>query len=74
LDAFLVMPDMLLLPQISLLLSSVHRSTVQQRAFEIIAAIYKQLYEAVHDPENLYQNPEMLMPRTPDQVLKLITE
>jgi hypothetical protein len=67
-----VMPDMLLLPQICLLLSSTHRSTVQHRAFEVIAAIYKQLYEAVHDPENLYQNPGVLMPRTPDQVLKLL--
>lgn len=73
LDAFLVMPDMLLLPQIGLLLSSLHRSTVQHRAFEVIAAIYRQLYEAVHDAENLYQNPGILMPRTPDQVLKLLT-
>lgn len=72
LDTFLVMTDMLLLPQIGLLLSSVHRSTVQRRAFDVIAAIYKQLYEAVHDPENLYQNPDTLMPRTPDQVLKLL--
>lgn len=74
LDAFLVMPDMLLLPQIGLLLSSVHRSTVQRRAFEMIVAIYRQLYGAVHDPENLYQNPGILMPRTPDQVLKLLAE
>ncbi|KAJ4429443.1 hypothetical protein ANN_21612 [Periplaneta americana] len=72
LDGFLVMPDMLVLPQINLLLSSTHRSTVQRRAFEVIGAIYKQLYEAVHDPENLYQNPASLMPRTPDQVLKLL--
>jgi hypothetical protein len=68
-----VMPDMLLLPQIFLLLSGTHRSTVQHRAFEVIAAIYKQLHEAVHDPENLYQNPGVLMPRNPDQVLKLLT-
>lgn len=66
------MPDMLLLPQIGLLLSSLHRSAVQHRAFEVIAAIYRQLYEAVHDAENLYQNPGILMPRTPDQVLKLL--
>ena len=72
LDAFLVMTEMLLLPQIGLLLSSVHRSTVQRRAFEVIAAIYKQLYEAVHDPANLYQNPDALMSRTPDEVLKLL--
>ncbi|XP_021917811.1 conserved oligomeric Golgi complex subunit 6 isoform X2 [Zootermopsis nevadensis] len=72
LDAFLVMQDVLLLPQICLLLSGTHRSIVQHRAFEVIAAIYRQLYEAVHDPENLYQNPGVLMPRSPDQVLKLL--
>jgi Conserved oligomeric complex COG6. len=66
------MPDVLLLPQVGLLLSSVHRSTVQHRSFEVIAAVYKQLYESVHDPENLYQNPAVLMPRSPDEVSKLL--
>lgn len=67
-----MMPDVLLLPQVGLLLSSVHRSTVQRRSFEVIAAVYKQLYESVHDPENLYQNPAVLMPRSPDEVFKLL--
>jgi hypothetical protein len=66
------MSDMLLLPQVGLLLSSVHRSTVQRRSFEVITAVYKQLYESVHDPENLYQNPMVLMPRSPDEVFKLL--
>nr|CAD7459049.1 unnamed protein product [Timema tahoe] len=66
LDSFLVMPDMLMLQQIGFLLSGTHRSIVQRRSFEVIAAIYKQLYEAVHNPENRYQNPELLMPRTPE--------
>nr|CAD7429195.1 unnamed protein product [Timema monikensis] len=68
LDSFLVMPDMLMLQQIGFLLSGTHRSIVQRRSFEVIAAIYKQLYEAVHNPENRYQNPELLMPRTPEDV------
>nr|CAD7402819.1 unnamed protein product [Timema cristinae] len=72
LDSFLVMPDMLMLQQIGFLLSGTHRSIVQRRSFEVIAAIYKQLYEAVHNPENRYQNPELLMPRTPDDVHQLI--
>lgn len=38
------MPDILLLPQVSLLQSATHRTTVQQRSFEVITAIYKQLY------------------------------
>nr|CAD7586319.1 unnamed protein product [Timema genevievae] len=72
LDSFLVMPDMLMLQQIGFLLSGTHRSIVQRRSFEVIAAIYKQLYEAVHNPENRYQNPELLMPRTPEDVHQLI--
>lgn len=43
-DAFLEMPDILLLPQVNLLQSSTHRTTVQKRAFHVIIAIYKQLY------------------------------
>lgn len=38
------MPDILLLPQVNLLQSSTHRSSVQQRSFAVITAIYKQLY------------------------------
>ncbi|KAL7288451.1 hypothetical protein TKK_0017533 [Trichogramma kaykai] len=74
LDTFLVMPDVLLLPQISLLQSSVHRSSTQRRAFEVIGAIYKQLYEACHDPRNQYQNPGALFTHTPDQLSKALLE
>lgn len=38
------MPDVLLLPQVNLLQSSAHRSTVQKRSFNVIVAIYKQIY------------------------------
>lgn len=44
LDSFLEMPDVLLLPQVNLLQSSAHRSTVQKRSFNVIVAIYKQIY------------------------------
>ncbi|XP_059482934.1 conserved oligomeric Golgi complex subunit 6 [Neocloeon triangulifer] len=73
LDSFLSMPDILLLPQIRLLQSSTFRKVVQKRSCEVIAAIYKQLYQAVHDPANLYQNPSILMPRKPEQVLELLS-
>ncbi|OAD55396.1 Conserved oligomeric Golgi complex subunit 6 [Eufriesea mexicana] len=72
LEAFLVMPDVLLLPQISLLQSSNHRSATQNRSFEVIGAIYKQLYEACHDPKNLYQNPNSLFSRTPEDLLQTL--
>ncbi|XP_061937282.1 conserved oligomeric Golgi complex subunit 6 isoform X2 [Apis cerana] len=72
LEAFLVMPDVLLLPQISLLQSSNHRSIVQKRSFEVIGAIYKQLYESCHDPKNLYQNANSLFSRTPEDLLQTL--
>lgn len=74
-EEFLVMTEALLLPQISLLQSNTHRATTQKRSFQVIGAIYKQLYEACHDPKNLYQNPENLFPRTPENLMnKLISQ
>lgn len=46
-EAFLDVPEMLLLPQVNLLQSSTHRTTVQRRSFSVIVAIYGQLYERV---------------------------
>lgn len=71
-DAFLEMPDVLLLPQIQLLLSSNHRSTVQKRAFNVIVTIYKQIYERVHDPANGFENPETVFSKTPEQVAGIL--
>ncbi|XP_014218909.1 conserved oligomeric Golgi complex subunit 6 [Copidosoma floridanum] len=72
LETFLVVPEVLLLPQISLLQSSTHRLTTQRRAFEIISAIYKQLYDACYEPKNLYPNPKILFYHTPEEMEKLL--
>lgn len=66
-----MMPDVLLLPQISLLQSANHRLVTQRRSFEVLGAIYKQLYEACHDPKNLYQNPKNLFTRTPEEIVEI---
>lgn len=66
------MPDVLLLPQISLLQSNNHRTITQKRSFEVIGAIYKQLYDSCHNPKNLYQNPSSLFSRTPDELLQTL--
>lgn len=66
------MPDVLLLPQISLLQSNNHRTITQKRSFEVIGAIYKQLYDACHDPKNLYQSPTKLFSRTPEELLETL--
>lgn len=57
-DMFLVTPDAYMLPQLNLLLSHTHKSLVKKRAFEVIFAIYAQLYQAVHDPSNGYSDPQ----------------
>ncbi|XP_060529088.1 conserved oligomeric Golgi complex subunit 6 [Cylas formicarius] len=64
-------PDRLLLPQISLLLSSKHKKAVQKRAFDVILAIYKQLYDAVRDPTNGYENPNAILPKAPEEFFAL---
>jgi hypothetical protein len=66
------MPDVLLLPQISLLQSNNHRINTQRRSFEVIGAIYKKLYKACHDSKNLYQNPDSLFSYTPEELLKAL--
>lgn len=67
------MPEMLMLPQVNLLISQSHRNTIQKRSFSVLVAIYKQLFERVMDPVNGFQNPEALFTKTPDEVSKLLS-
>lgn len=71
-DMFLVTPDAYMLPQLNLLLSHTHKSLVKKRAFEVIFAIYAQLYQAVHDPSNGYSDPQTIVRRKPEEVNKLL--
>lgn len=81
------MPEILLLPQISLMLSATHRNTVQKRSFSVIIAIYTQLYENMQTEETLeegasYSNVQplnsekeirsLLFTKTPKQVAELL--
>lgn len=72
LDSFLEMPEILLLPQVNLLQSGNHRATVQKRSFNVIIAIYKQIYERIHDPSSGYEQPELVFSKTPEQVVELL--
>lgn len=65
-------PDSLLIPQINLLASSQHKKAVQKRSFLVLLAIYKQLYDAVHNPGNLYDNPESILSITPEKLSTMI--
>ncbi|XP_050361559.1 conserved oligomeric Golgi complex subunit 6 [Nymphalis io] len=71
-DMFLVTPDVYILPQLNLLISHTHKSFVKKRAFEVIMAIYEQLYQAIHDPKNGYTEPQIIVRRTPNEVKKLL--
>ncbi|XP_034941997.1 conserved oligomeric Golgi complex subunit 6 [Chelonus insularis] len=74
LESFLITFDSFLLPQIGLLQNTNHRSMTLKRSFQVIGAIYKQLYDACHDPENLYENLDKLFIRTPNELIeKLIS-
>jgi hypothetical protein len=64
LDALLGAPDALQLAQWKLLISGSHRKIIQRRALDTVLSIYEQLYEAVHNPANCYENPSSIMPRT----------
>lgn len=66
------MPEILLLPQVNLLLSGVHRATVQKRSFNVIVAIYKQIYDRIHDPAGGFERPETVFAKTPEQVAELL--
>lgn len=65
-------PDSILLPQINLLLSSKHKKEVQKRSFSVLIVIYKQLYKAVHDPKNKYENPNLILDKLPEELEKLL--
>lgn len=71
-DSFIAMPDVFLLQQISLLVSSVYKVSIRKRSFEVIIAIYKNLYSSIHDPVNRYENPNSIVRRTPDEVSELL--
>jgi hypothetical protein len=71
-DSFLVAPDDFMLPQMRLLSSSGHRRAISKRSLQLVAATYKQLFEAVMEARNEYANPESLMSKTPEQVNLLL--
>lgn len=67
-DGFLEMPEILLLPQINLLMSSNHRNTIQKRAFNVIIALYKQIHERVVGDEHL----KGVLTRSPEDVSAIL--
>ncbi|PVD24289.1 hypothetical protein C0Q70_14760 [Pomacea canaliculata] len=72
-DSYLASPDSLALPQCGLLLGTLLRETVKRRSVELICQAYQQMYAAITDPKQEYKDPQSTVPRTPEQVLKLLS-
>ncbi|KAL5013576.1 hypothetical protein ScPMuIL_007846 [Solemya velum] len=71
-DSFLANPDSLILPQCSLVLSSRVRETIKKLSTELLCQAYKQIYKAITLPSNDYKESQSIVPRSPDQVVKLL--
>jgi len=68
-DAFLVAPEVHFLQQVRMLVSSKHRKIVTRRSLEVVSASYKQLFQAVVDPQSGYVNPSPgIVNKTPEQI------
>ncbi|XP_064604827.1 conserved oligomeric Golgi complex subunit 6-like [Liolophura sinensis] len=72
-DSYLASPDSLTLPQCTLVLSGKVREAVKKQAVDLICSAYRQMYEAITIPANEYREPGSIVPRTPDQVVKLLS-
>ncbi|XP_005093725.1 conserved oligomeric Golgi complex subunit 6 [Aplysia californica] len=71
-DSYLAQPDSLTLPQCSLILGVTVRETAKKRSVELVCEAYKQIFNAILDPENGYKDGKSIVPRTPDQVTHLL--
>lgn len=72
-DSYLAQPDSLTLPQFHLILSSSVRESATKRSTELICQAYKQVYTAVLDPTHGYKDGQAVVPRTPEQVVHLLS-
>ena len=49
-----------------------YREIVKKQSLDLICNSYKQMYDMISDPVNEYREPLTIVPRTPDQVIKLL--
>ncbi|XP_052778414.1 conserved oligomeric Golgi complex subunit 6-like isoform X2 [Mya arenaria] len=72
-DSYLASPDSLTLSQCSLITSSKYRELIKKNSSDLICQAYRLMYEAICDPRNEYRESTSIVPRTPDQVIALLT-
>lgn len=71
-DSFLASPDSIALSQLSFLTSASVRDSVLEKSTSLIHDAYKTLYEVITNPGNGFDEPQSIVPRTPDQVKRLL--
>ena len=49
------------------------RETLKKRSVELICQAYQQMYAAITDPKHEYKDTQAIVPRTPEQVSKLLS-
>uniref|UniRef100_A0A3P9PGX9 Conserved oligomeric Golgi complex subunit 6 n=1 Tax=Poecilia reticulata TaxID=8081 RepID=A0A3P9PGX9_POERE len=72
-DRYLSSPDTLVMPQLNFLLSAAIKEQIFRQSTELVCRAYGEVYTALTSPDNAYQDPENLVPRSPQQVQTLLS-
>uniref|UniRef100_A0AAX7TAY3 Conserved oligomeric Golgi complex subunit 6 n=1 Tax=Astatotilapia calliptera TaxID=8154 RepID=A0AAX7TAY3_ASTCA len=72
-DRYLSSPDTLVMPQLNFLLSAAIKEQIFRQSTELVCRAYGEVYTALTSPANAYNDPENLVPRSPQQVQTLLS-
>ncbi|XP_047451031.1 conserved oligomeric Golgi complex subunit 6 [Mugil cephalus] len=72
-DRYLSSPDTLVMPQLNFLLSAAIKEQIFRQSTELVCRAYGEVYAALTSPANAYKDPEVLLPRSPQQVQTLLS-
>ncbi|XP_061684304.1 conserved oligomeric Golgi complex subunit 6 [Syngnathoides biaculeatus] len=72
-DRYLSSPDSLVMPQLNFLLSAAIKDQIFTQSTELVCRAYGEVHSALGSPANGYNEPEQLLPRSPQQVRALLS-
>ncbi|KAK1786393.1 hypothetical protein P4O66_018089 [Electrophorus voltai] len=72
-DGYLASPDSFIMTQLNFLLSAAIREQIFRQSTELVCRAYGEVYRAVTDATNGYQQPETVLHRSPQQVQSLLS-
>ena len=70
---YLSSPDNLIVSQCNLIIGSNIRTKLKSKSINLICDAYKLIYGAIVDEANAYTNTSNIVPRTPEQVVQLLS-